>query len=74
MPQAAPRHLNLGVAALLSLIIPGAGQMYKGEVGMGLVLLIITPISYLMLFVPGIIVHLIVIFDAARSKPIQPSS
>jgi TM2 domain-containing membrane protein YozV len=60
---------NGGIAALLSLIIPGAGQMYKGQVGNGLVWLIFVAIGYFMLVVPGLILHLFCIIGAASGDP-----
>ena len=54
-----------GVAAVLSLIIPGAGQMYKGSVGGGLLWLLFVVIGYAMMVVPGLILHLICIVNAA---------
>src|ERR1700693_1875416 len=44
-PGEAPRS-NPGVAAVLSLIIPGAGQMYKGSLGGGFAFLIVTSFCY----------------------------
>ena len=38
---AGERKWSPGVAALLSFIIPGAGQMYRGDVIMGLVWLVL---------------------------------
>jgi TM2 domain-containing membrane protein YozV len=63
-----PRPSN-GVAAVLSLFIPGAGQMYKGSVGTGILWLVFTVIGYLMFVVPGVILHLICIFHAASMEP-----
>ena len=57
-----------GVAAVLSLVIPGAGQMYKGEVGTGLLWLLFVVIGYMIMVIPGIILHLICIFNAASGK------
>jgi TM2 domain-containing membrane protein YozV len=54
-----------GVAALLSLLIPGAGQMYKGSVGTGLVWMFVVVIGYCAFIVPGVILHLICILMAA---------
>ncbi|HYE57110.1 MAG TPA: hypothetical protein VD948_01345 [Rhodothermales bacterium] len=48
---------NPALAAGLSLIIPGAGQMYCGQVGMGAALLIAAIIGYWIFIVPGVIVH-----------------
>ncbi len=36
-----------GTAAVLSLFIPGAGQMYKGRVGQGIAWMILTVLGYL---------------------------
>jgi Family of unknown function (DUF5670) len=65
---------NPGVAALLSLVIPGAGQMYKGQVGVGLVWLVVVVAGYFMLLVPGAILHLVCIFNAATGKSSQRTS
>jgi hypothetical protein len=67
VPQAA--QPSSGVAAVLSLVIPGAGQMYKGHVGSGLVWLIAVVVGYAMLIVPGLILHLLCILSAASSRP-----
>ena len=57
-----------GVAAVLSLVIPGAGQMYKGKVGIGLIWLVCVVIGYVLFIVPGLILHLICIVTAASGK------
>lgn len=54
-----------GVAAVLSLFIPGAGQMYRGNVGSGLLWLAAVVIGYFMFIVPGLFLHLICIVHAA---------
>lgn len=46
-----------GVAAVLSLIIPGAGQMYRGDIASGLLWLIGTVIGYCVFIIPGLILH-----------------
>jgi TM2 domain-containing membrane protein YozV len=58
-----------GVAALLSLLIPGAGQMYKGQVLKGLVWLFVIPVGYLMLILPGLFLHLCCIVGASMGDP-----
>lgn len=69
-PQVTPqRKWSPGVAAVLSLVIPGAGQMYKGKVGSGLLWLIFVIIGYAAMIVPGVILHLICIFNAATGDP-----
>jgi TM2 domain-containing membrane protein YozV len=57
-----------GVAAVLSFVIPGLGQIYKGQIPRGLVFLLVTVIGYVMLIVPGVIIHIFVIFDAYNSS------
>lgn len=62
--QPAPR-LSSGIAAVLSLVIPGAGQMYCGHVGGGLGWLIGVVLLYV-LFVPlGLVLHLACIVAAS---------
>ena len=59
------RSWSPGVAALLSLLIPGAGQIYKGRVGAGLLWLLFVAIGYAMLVVPGLVLHLVCVINAA---------
>jgi hypothetical protein len=61
----AEQEFNPGIAALLSLIIPGAGQMYRGKVGAGLGWFVAVLVGYMMLLIPGLILHLICIINAA---------
>lgn len=64
-----PRRLwSPGVAGLLSLIIPGAGQMYRGKIGAGLLWLVCVALGYV-LVIPGLILHVICIFNAASGDP-----
>jgi len=58
-----------GIAAILSLIIPGAGQMYKGDVGEGIVWLFGVTSGYFLFIVPGVIAHIICIIQAASGDP-----
>ncbi len=58
-----------GVAALLSFLIPGAGQIYKGDVGGGILWFFMTAIGYFLLIVPGLILHLFCIIMAASGDP-----
>lgn len=58
-----------GIAALLSLIIPGAGQIYKGQVLNGILWLLFVFIGYWLIIIPGIILHVICIFGAASGDP-----
>lgn len=65
----ARRNPSNGVAAVLSLVIPGTGQMYKEHVGAGIVWLIAVLISYVALGPFGFLVHLACIFQAASLAP-----
>lgn len=57
-----------GVAALLSFLLPGAGQMYKGQIGKGFLWLISVAVGYV-LIIPGLILHIVCVFNAASGNP-----
>lgn len=61
-----------GVAAVLSLVIPGAGQMYKGQVFNGLFWLFIVVVGYLAFIIPGVVLHLLCIIGAGSGRPPDP--
>ena len=61
-----------GVAAVLSFLFPGLGQMYKGSVLGGLCWMLLVFFGYAMLFVPGVVLHLLCIFAAASGNPYPP--
>ena len=63
-PAAGP---SPGVAAVLSLIIPGAGQMYAGRIGWGLGWLVSVVVLYIVVFPLGAVLHIVCIFAAASS-------
>ncbi len=63
------RKWSPGVAALLSFVLPGAGQIYKNEIGTGIIWMIVVIIGYFMLIIPGLILHLICIITAANGDP-----
>ena len=65
--QGVQQKWSPGVAALLSFLIPGAGQIYKGNVGGGIGWLILVVIGYCLFIVPGIILHIVCIVRAASS-------
>jgi TM2 domain-containing membrane protein YozV len=69
IPVAVKNRPSNGTAAVLSLFIPGAGQMYKGNTAKGFGWLLGAGIGYMLLIVPGIIVHIVCIFNAATSDP-----
>jgi TM2 domain-containing membrane protein YozV len=63
------RRWSPGVAALLSFLIPGVGQMYKGDVGTGIVWFIFTILGYFLFVFPGLILHFICIITATNGDP-----
>ena len=67
-----PQAWNPGVAAVLSLVIPGAGQMYKGQVGAGFGWLIVVVLGYMLFIVPGLILHISCIVKAYSDVPKKP--
>ena len=67
--QPRTRFWNPGIAALLSFIIPGAGQMYRGYIGTGIAWFFLVIIGYVAFIIPGIVFHLICIFMAASGDP-----
>ncbi len=63
------RKWSPGVAAVLSSLVPGLGQIYKGNLLRGLAWLVICLVGYLCLIVPGLILHGICICMAASGDP-----
>ncbi|HYW09973.1 MAG TPA: hypothetical protein VE913_23610 [Longimicrobium sp.] len=61
------RRPSGGIAAVLSFLIPGLGQIYRGKVGRGLLWFFGAALGYAALIVPGLIVHLCCILNAATS-------
>lgn len=59
-------EISPGAAAILSLFIPGLGQMCKGQLGTGILFLVCTLIGYAFI-IPGLILHLWCVVNAARS-------
>ena len=63
-----PSQISNGVAAILSFLIPGLGQMCQNRAMLGLLSLIMTFFGYLLFIIPGLVLHLVVIVDAAMWK------
>jgi len=68
-----PAAWSPGVAAVLSLVIPGAGQMYRGKIGSGFAWLAAVVTGYMMFVLPGLILHVCCIVTAASGGPNTPS-
>jgi TM2 domain-containing membrane protein YozV len=62
------RHApNAAAAAVLSLIVPGAGQLYAGRPLSAITWFALVTMGYLLLIVPGIVLHILCIASAAGS-------
>ncbi|MCW1923229.1 GYF domain-containing protein [Luteolibacter arcticus] len=57
---------NPGVAAVLSFFVPGLGQIYNGQIGIGLVLCILTFALYFTIIL-GLVLHLHLVYDAYQT-------
>lgn len=55
------------LAALLSFLIPGAGQLYKGRWVSAIIWFVLVPTGYYFLIIPGAILHLLCIIFAAAA-------
>lgn len=55
-----------GLAAILSLFVPGLGQLYKGQIINAIVWFVIVLVGYFLLIIPGIVLHLLCIFGASK--------
>lgn len=58
-----------GVAAVLSLVLPGAGQIYKGQIFNGLVWFVVVVVGYVMLILPGLFLHFCCVVGASMGDP-----
>lgn len=52
------------IAGLLSFLLPGLGQMYKGQTANGIIWLVGAIFGYMLFIIPGIIIHICAIFEA----------
>ncbi|HSI76845.1 MAG TPA: hypothetical protein VK957_13165 [Lunatimonas sp.] len=60
---------DVGTAAFLSFLIPGWGQMYKGQIRAGIIWLVVTVAGYFFMLIPGLFIHIICILEAGYVKP-----
>jgi len=58
-----------GVAALLSFLIPGAGQIYRGETAKGIAWFVFVVVGYFLFILPGLVLHLVCIVAAGSGQP-----
>jgi TM2 domain-containing membrane protein YozV len=67
------RRYSPAAAAALSLFLPGVGQIYSGRVPQGIGWLLATGLGYLLFLVPGLILHICCIVNAAAVPNRLPS-
>lgn len=60
--------ISPGSAAIISLLLPGLGQMCQGKVVRGIIWLVFTLIGYVLFVVPGLILHIVCVVNAATCK------
>ena len=58
------KRWSRGTAILLSFLVPGLGQMYKGQVFNGLLWFVMTIVGYVAMVFPDLILHLLCIIGA----------
>jgi TM2 domain-containing membrane protein YozV len=58
-----------GTAAFLSFMIPGWGQIYKGQKITGIIWLVVTITGYFFMVIPGLLIHAFCTLEAAFGKP-----
>ena len=56
-----------GLSAVLSVVLPGLGQVYSGRLLAGALWLAATSFSYWAILVPGFLVHALCIWSAYQS-------
>ncbi len=62
------------MAAALSFVLPGLGQVYKGQILAGVVWFIFTILGYAFFIVPGLAIHLGCVIGASTGDPYKSSS
>lgn len=67
VPAAPTQQWNGGVAAVLSFLLPGLGQLYKSQLGRGFAFFFMAAIGYVLFILPGIVIHIFAIVDAASA-------
>ena len=63
----APRQPSPGISAVLSVLIPGLGQVYCGRLLAGGLWFLGTALAYSAVLIPGFLVHALCIWSAYRS-------
>ena len=63
------RRFSPGLAAILSLFVPGLGQLYKGQFFRAIVWFVIVVAGYVALVLPGLLLHACCILGALSGNP-----
>jgi hypothetical protein len=58
---------NAAAAAVLSMIVPGAGQLYAGRPLSAIAWFMLVTLGYLLLIVPGVLLHVLCVASAASA-------
>ena len=56
-----------GIAAVLSVLVPGLGQVYAGRLLAGLVWFLAAGFGYWAILVPGFLIHVLSVYFAYRA-------
>ncbi len=62
MTRSSPIDQN--TAAFLSFLLPGWGQMRRGKTAQGLIWMVVVIAGYLLMVVPGVILHILCMLEA----------
>ena len=66
-PNTPERAPSPGISAVLSVVIPGLGQVYSGRLLAGALWFLGTAVAYSALLLPGFLVHAFCVWSAYRS-------
>ena len=64
----ADHKVDNSIAAIWSMMLPGLGQLMKGQIMPGIFWALITGFGYFSYFWPGLMIHAVCIIDAAFNK------
>lgn len=67
--HAAERRWSPALAAVLSLLLPGLGQLYKGQLLNAVAWFLLVGFGYLALVLPGLVLHFFCVVGAASGNP-----
>lgn len=59
------------LAAIWSMMLPGLGQLLKGQIMPGIIWAFLTAGGYYSFFWPGITIHMLCVLDAALNKGVK---